>query len=55
MPKDEFATERKWFETWYNSQFKNASNLLDRDSSGAYKDDIVSGMFIGFCAAWVFK
>ncbi len=44
--------EQKWFEAWYKRVFKGQDVLLKKDKDGAYEDEIVSAMFIGFAGGW---
>ena len=47
--------ETKWFEAWFLRQFKGNKILLKKDADGAYTDETVNAMFIGFSAAWAIK
>ena len=39
------------FESWVNSEMPNAS--LERDANGEYKSEVVSAMFVAFCAGMI--
>ena len=53
--ENDYTEERQVFEWWFLNMAKGAAVLLKPDGQGAYQDEMVSAMFVGFCAGWTGK
>ncbi len=50
--RDEYAAERREFESWFPMQFNGGEKLLGKDKNLEYDDQLVNAVWIGFVAGW---